>query len=859
MLFSETRMIKLVVKAQLTEGGTKDYSYEFEQPVVTIGRLKENDIQLPSSTVSGYHAQIVKDGDNYYLVDRGSINGSYLNDQRLVPGEKKLLSDSDMIKIQTFELYFSTGINVMNVESGATVQVARQMVMEVLGSWQATASDKPRVIMMGGPDAGKQFELSEGTILVAGRTAGVEVVIDHPSVSRRHAEISLSWSGAFIKDLNSANGTFVNDQRITGSQRLRDRDEIRLGQQSSSAPVIVVFSNPAEALLSKLEEMQMTDSTPGVLQSKEVTDAAAREGEKIAAEEGVEAAEGEAEGEKSAAEDGVAEDAAEVPLIADESIELPPQEKSVKRILSSPLGLIGIIVLALSAIGIAVFFILGKSTTIADSVNPERGSTGDLIRIAGDFEPEDVTAVKILEKEAYVLKRDSEGLEIKLPDFPELSAPETKTEFVVMEEEKALTRIPFTVLIAPRIQNINPLSGGVGTQVRIQTNMPGQPTTVFFGSDLAGTGGTGKELVVTVPRPGEKVPENGMKVPVTVRINNLQAKNSIDFLILPEAAKPLEVFKLGFVAKPYSKSLGFNEYSIETNLGPLLIMVAKDDSGSSRERAEKVAKSLNDGVQYFLSNPDAKIAFTREEGAYSIFADGAVEGTRLSLLRILPDDALPYSRLNSRVVSLDELAEWWRMLLGAYYKTFVQAKDPEGTGIISAGGSIFQQVVNFYAVGNESGERYYNKDFLETLPSDQKAKLLSLSLTLPAKVSNVDGSWIGAMDNKLYSNISDPTLQLELNLKQRGDGISGRATITWKIVVGSTSGSFQNEAFKPLGTFSLFGQYRKTSSFPVEFSFTEKDGRSLDFVGKLEGKSLKGTFVVRSTGQEGSWQVILAR
>jgi pSer/pThr/pTyr-binding forkhead associated (FHA) protein len=857
-------MIKLVVKAQLTEGGTKDYSYEFEQPVVTIGRLKENDIQLPSSTVSGYHAQILKEGDNYYLADRGSINGSYLNGQRLVPGEKKLLSDSDLIKIQNFEIYFSTGINVLNVESGATVQVARQMVMEVLGSWQATTSDKPRVILMGGNDAGKQFELSEGTNLTAGRTAGVDIVIEHPSVSRRHAEISLSWSGAFIKDLNSANGTFVNDERISGSKRLRDRDEIRFGQQSSSAPVILVFSNPAEALLSKLEEMQMTDSQPGVLQSKEVTDAAAQEGEKIAAEEAATAsAEGEVEAEQEAAaeaeqdEAAAEEEQAEAPPIVDESIDAP-QPQGLRRIFSSPLGLIGIIAIVLVVIGIAVIIIPPIDPTIGDSAKPDKGSTGDIIRIAGDFEPEDVTSVKILEKDAFVLKRDDDGIEIKLPDFPEISAAETKAEFTVLDDEKILTRIPFTILIAPRIQNINPLSGGVGTQVRIQTNMPGQATTVFFGKDLAGGRIDGQDVVVTVPSPGDNIPENGIKVPITVKINNLQARNSIDFLILPETV-PLEVFKLGFVAKPYSTILGFNEYSIETNLGPLLILVAKDDSVSSRDRAETVAKNLNDGVQYFQSNPDAKITFAKEEDAYSIFADGAVEGTRLSLLRVLRDDTLPYSKLNSRVVSLDELAEWWRMLLGAYYKTFVQAKNPEGTGILASGGGIFQQVVNFYAVGNEKGEKYYPNDFLEKLPVDQKSKLISMSLTLPTKVANVDGSWVGAMDNKLYSNISDPTLQLELNLKQRGEGISGRAIVTWKIVMGSTSGSFQNEAYKPLGTFSLFGQYRKTSTFPVEFTFTEKDGRALDFVGKLDGRSLKGTYVIRATGQEGSWQAILAK
>src|SRR5262245_59868392 len=332
-------MIKLVVKAQLTEGGTKDYSYEFDQPVITIGRLKENDIQLPLASVSGYHAQIEKENDNYYLIDRGSINGTYLNGQRLVAGEKKLLSDSDLIKIQTFDLYFSTGLGVSGIDSGATVQVARQMVMEVLGSWQSSTAEKPRVILMGGPDNGKQFELTEGTLLIAGRTSGVDIVIEHPSVSRRHAELSLSWSGAFIKDLNSANGTFINDERISGSRRLRDRDEIRFGQQSSSAPVILIFSNPAEALLSKLEDMQMTDSTPGKLQSKEVTEAAAKEGEKLAEQAAAgEQAEPAAEGAEVPAEKSA--EAAESAAVVEEKSEVPPPPPPEAR-RGFPLGVVG--------------------------------------------------------------------------------------------------------------------------------------------------------------------------------------------------------------------------------------------------------------------------------------------------------------------------------------------------------------------------------------------------------------------------------------------------------------------------------------------------------------------------------------
>src|SRR5438105_2954243 len=162
-------MIKLIVKAPLKESEVKDFNYDFNQPVVTIGRLKENDVPLPLSTVSGFHAQILKEAENYYILDRGSVNGTYLNGQRLVAGEKKLIHDGDVIRIQTFEIYFSSAVPVINIDQGATVQVARQMVMEVLGSWQSKAQEQPRLIVMGGPNNGRHFELSEQKTLQVGR------------------------------------------------------------------------------------------------------------------------------------------------------------------------------------------------------------------------------------------------------------------------------------------------------------------------------------------------------------------------------------------------------------------------------------------------------------------------------------------------------------------------------------------------------------------------------------------------------------------------------------------------------------------------------------------------------------------
>jgi pSer/pThr/pTyr-binding forkhead associated (FHA) protein len=842
-------MIKLIVKAQ-TDEGAKEFSYEFDQPVVTIGRLKENDIQLPISTVSGFHAQILKEGSDYYLIDRGSINGTYLNGQRLIGGEKKLLEDSDLIKIQTFELYFSSGITMMgNVDQGATVQVARQMVMEVLGSWKTTSQEKPRIIVMGGPNNGKQYELTEGKSLILGRTAECDIQIDHPSVSRKHAEIAMSWSGTFINDFSSANGVFVDDLRIAGSQKLRDRDEIRLGQQTSANPIVLTFSNPADALLSKIESMQITDSNPGVVSSKALTDAA--EQQHLAKAE---------EGANLPAIREVPQVEKQVSAPPPPVIEAPPVESEpsfFSRMLSMPGAIIALLLL-LVVIGIlAMIMFYGKAGTLSLTAEPMQGGVGDTITLIGEnLQEQEIQGVRILNKDARISRAEEDQIQVQLPAVPDLEALETRTDIVVQGPKGVLAQVPFTFITKPRIESINPQSGGSGTEIRVKTNKVGSKASVYFGSNQAIVKSrTNGELVAVVPQPAETVPDTGLSIPVSIRVNDTPSANAVNFLVLSEQKKPAEVlekFELTFVAKPYAEPLGFNEYSVATNFAPLLVVAGADEYESSRERAEAIAKSLNDAREEFKKSPTAEVVLKKEDDNYALYT--AKTGTERLLTRVLPEDAQAYSKLNRRTVGLQELSEWWQMLLDSYYRVFVQIKDPTGTGILSSGGSVLQQIYKFYPVGTE-GEKYYKKDFLNSLPADQKGRLISLSLAIPYVVARVDGKWSGAMTNEIYSNIADNTLELTLILRQGdGGGISGTAELTWKRVMDSSGGNYENVAYKKLGVFNLHGTYQKGKGIPLEFSFVEKDSRRLDFSGKVDGNILKGKYVA-SSGEEGTWTV----
>ena len=64
---------------------------------------------------------------------------------------------------------------------------------------------------------------------VLGRDPDVEIYLDAPKVSRRHAVIKIAGTRATIEDLGSKNGTFVGDQRVDASRSIGDGDVITVG------------------------------------------------------------------------------------------------------------------------------------------------------------------------------------------------------------------------------------------------------------------------------------------------------------------------------------------------------------------------------------------------------------------------------------------------------------------------------------------------------------------------------------------------------------------------------------------------------------------------------------------------------
>ncbi|MCC6750656.1 MAG: GGDEF domain-containing protein [Deltaproteobacteria bacterium] len=88
-------------------------------------------------------------------------------------------------------------------------------------------ANTPCLVALDGAQRGKRHDLHQEAVVV-GRSGTADIVLADEGVSRRHCEISYSGINYLIRDLGSANGTFVNNERVENERRLCDGDIIQV-------------------------------------------------------------------------------------------------------------------------------------------------------------------------------------------------------------------------------------------------------------------------------------------------------------------------------------------------------------------------------------------------------------------------------------------------------------------------------------------------------------------------------------------------------------------------------------------------------------------------------------------------------
>ncbi|MEJ7809067.1 MAG: adenylate/guanylate cyclase domain-containing protein [Gemmatimonadaceae bacterium] len=118
-----------------------------------------------------------------------------------------------------------------------------------------------------GTESELSFALPAEGPLVVGRALGSDIPILDPTVSRRHAGLTVSEEGVRVQDLGSSNGTFVNGERVDGAV-LRAGDVVVFGKMSFR--VEAVPGEPPPTLSSETETAVLTG--PAIVRQRPVTE-----------------------------------------------------------------------------------------------------------------------------------------------------------------------------------------------------------------------------------------------------------------------------------------------------------------------------------------------------------------------------------------------------------------------------------------------------------------------------------------------------------------------------------------------------------------------------------------------------------
>jgi pSer/pThr/pTyr-binding forkhead associated (FHA) protein len=174
--------------------------------VLTIGGEVGNQILIDDPTVSRQHAEIVRVGDDYVLLDLRSSNGTFVNGQQVL--DLHILHDGDEIEVAGQRLRFTT--------PGADREPA-----DTSARGASTSTADIGMLLF------REVPLTE-RVLTIGRAPENQLVLDDARVSSEHAKIVRDGDDYWLVDLRSSNGTFVNEQRVRDLHRLQDGDSITI-------------------------------------------------------------------------------------------------------------------------------------------------------------------------------------------------------------------------------------------------------------------------------------------------------------------------------------------------------------------------------------------------------------------------------------------------------------------------------------------------------------------------------------------------------------------------------------------------------------------------------------------------------
>jgi pSer/pThr/pTyr-binding forkhead associated (FHA) protein/pimeloyl-ACP methyl ester carboxylesterase len=213
-------------KLTLIQQGGPETEFELGKTNISLGRATTNDIFINDGRISRNHARIECNPHSCTLFDTGSINGTFVNDARI---DRAILQPGDVITLGGSTLRFDLTKRLDEPEMtviDSEDDLAHSLEFEVLPV--VLNETKTSRLVVHTPEQTREISLEDLDQISIGRTEENDLLINHPKVSRKHAEVRHEGGGFILRDLNSTNGTWMSGERIN-QVVLEDGDQFLIG------------------------------------------------------------------------------------------------------------------------------------------------------------------------------------------------------------------------------------------------------------------------------------------------------------------------------------------------------------------------------------------------------------------------------------------------------------------------------------------------------------------------------------------------------------------------------------------------------------------------------------------------------
>lgn len=269
-------MPKLIIQNLKTH---EEQEYSLPQDTIVFGRINTCDIELPQKSISRRHAEISREAEDYFLTDLNSGNGSLLNGKKVRPLEKNLLRSGDLLRIEDYEIRFllaDENIDHPLEEDTDTDIIEIKLIKKMLNALDS--DEHPSVEVLNGVASGAKLNITDRKdLFIIGRDKDADLSIDENVISRHHVKLEKKWGGIVITDLDSKNGTFVNNERVK-EKLLRDGDKVMLGT------IKVLYRNPQDVNIEKISQEISRKKKEAAMREAEALAEKQREEERVVRE-----------------------------------------------------------------------------------------------------------------------------------------------------------------------------------------------------------------------------------------------------------------------------------------------------------------------------------------------------------------------------------------------------------------------------------------------------------------------------------------------------------------------------------------------------------------------------------------------